>query len=101
MLMELRVEPLGRGRSVSADLADVLKIIDSSGLDYRLTATGTNIEGNWGQLMNLAQQCHLAMRKKTDRVLTSILIDDYEDRSGRLASTIDSVEKKVGKPLKK
>jgi hypothetical protein len=38
MLMELSVIPLGRGRSTSADAADLVKIIDASSLDYRLTA---------------------------------------------------------------
>ena len=37
MLLELSVLPLGRGRSISADLADLVKIIEGSHLDYRLT----------------------------------------------------------------
>ena len=36
MLVELSVLPLGRGRSISTDIADLVKIIDASGLDYRL-----------------------------------------------------------------
>ena len=50
MLLELSVIPLGRGRSISADVADLVKIIDASGLDYRLTAAGTIIEGTWDQV---------------------------------------------------
>ena len=45
MLLELSVIPLGRGRSISADIVDLVRIIDASGLDYRLTAAGTIIEG--------------------------------------------------------
>lgn len=101
MLMELSVIPLGRGRSLSADLADLMKIIDSSGLDYRLTASGTLLEGNWDQLLDTARRCHLAMRQKTERVLTLMKIDDYEDRTGRLTAAVASIEEKVGKPLKK
>lgn len=101
MLMELKIVPLGRGKSVSGDLADILKIIDTSGLDYRLTATGTNVEGNWDQLMDVARRCHAEMRKKTERVVTSVMIDDYGDRTGRLAGTVESLERKVGKQLKK
>ena len=51
MLLELSVIPLGRGRSISADIADVVKIIDASDLDYRLTAAGTILEGGWEQLI--------------------------------------------------
>ncbi len=45
MLLELSIVPLGRGRSISADVADLVKIIDASGMDYRLTVAGTIIEG--------------------------------------------------------
>jgi uncharacterized protein YqgV (UPF0045/DUF77 family) len=36
MLLELSAIPLGRGRSISSDIADLVKIFDASGLDYRL-----------------------------------------------------------------
>ncbi len=101
MLLELSVIPLGRGRSISADVADLVKIIDASGLDYRLTATGTIIEGTWEQLMHVAQKCHTEMRRKTERVVTYMKLDDYAERSGRLAGAVASVERKVGKPVKK
>ncbi len=101
MLLELSVIPLGRGRSISADLADVVKIIDASGLDYRLTAAGTILEGNWEQLMDVARKCHAAMRKKTERVVTLMKVDDYAERTGRLTAAVASIEQKVGKLLKK
>jgi len=101
MLLELSVIPLGRGRSISADVADLVKIIDASGLDYRLTAAGTILEGTWDQLMDVAQKCHAEMRKKTERVVTFMKLDDYAERTGRLTAAVASVEKKVGKTLKK
>jgi uncharacterized protein (TIGR00106 family) len=101
MLMELSVIPLGRGRSISADIADLVKIIDASGVDYRLTAAGTILEGSWEQLMDVARKCHTEMRKKTERVITFMKIDDYAERSGRLTAAVTSVEAKVGKPVKK
>jgi len=101
MLLELSVIPLGRGRSISADVADLVKIIDASGLDYRLTATGTIIEGSWEQLMDVARKCHTQMRKKTERVVTLMKVDDYAERTGRLTAAVASVEGKIGKPVKK
>jgi uncharacterized protein (TIGR00106 family) len=101
MLLELSVIPLGRGRSISADVADLVKIIDASGLDYRLTAAGTILEWSWEQIMDVARKCHAEMRKKTERVVTFIKVDDYAERTGRLTAAIASVETKVGKALKK
>jgi uncharacterized protein (TIGR00106 family) len=91
----------GVGRSISADVADLVKIIDASGLDYRLTAAGTILEGSWEQLMDVARKCHAEMRKKTERVVTFMKVDDYGERSGRLSAAISSVETKVGRPVKK
>jgi uncharacterized protein (TIGR00106 family) len=101
MLLELSVIPLGRGKSISADVADLVKIIDASGLDYRLTAAGTILEGNWDQVMDVARKCHAEMRKKTDRVVTFMKIDDHGDRTGRLTAAVASVEARVGKAVKK
>ena len=88
MLLELSVIPLGRGRSISADIVDLVKIIDASGLDYRVTAAGTIVEGRWDQLMDVARKCHAEMRQKTERVITFMKVDDYADRAGRLAGAI-------------
>ena len=101
MLLELSVIPLGRGRSISTDVADLVKIIDASGLDYRLTAAGTIIEGTWDQVMDVARKCHSEMRKKTEWVITLMKVDDHADRASRLTAAVASVENKIGKPLKK
>ena len=101
MLLELNILPLGRGRSIGNDIADVVKIIDASGVDYKLTAEGTILEGNWDQLMDVAKKCHDEMRKKTDRVVTIMHADDYADRTGRLGGAVESVTKKLGKSIKK
>lgn len=101
MLLELSVIPLGRGRSISADIVDLVKIIDASELDYRLTAAGTIIERRWDQLMDIAQKCHAEMRQKTERVITFMKVDDYADRAGRLTGAVVSIEGKLGKPVKK
>lgn len=101
MLLELSVIPLGRGRSISEDLADLLQIIDASGLDYQLTATGTILEGSWDQLLDVARRCHEQMRQRTERVITLMKIDDYGGRRDRLKGAVASIEQKVGRALRK
>ncbi len=101
MLLQLSIVPLGRGRSISPDLADIVRIIQASGLDYRITATATILEGNWEQLMDVARKCHLKMREKTERVLTLMKIDDYADRTHRITRAVEAIEQAVGQPVKK
>lgn len=101
MVMELTIIPLGRGRSISADIADLVSIIENSGLDYRMTAFGTLVEGSWDQLTALAKQCHFEVRKKTERVLTMIRLDDYGARTGEIEGAVSRVERKLGRTVRK
>ncbi|MGD0466884.1 MAG: MTH1187 family thiamine-binding protein [Terriglobales bacterium] len=101
MVLELTIIPLGRGRSISSDMVDLIKIIEGSGLDYRMTAFGTLIEGTWDQLMDVSKQCHFATRKKTERVLTMMRLDDYGERAGEIEGAVNRVERKLGRAVKK
>jgi len=101
MVMELTIIPLGRGPSISGDIADLVRVIEDSSLDYRMTAFGTLIEGSWDQLTALARECHFEVRKKTDRVLTLIRIDDYGERTGEIEGGVNRIEQKLGRAVKK
>ena len=104
MLAELEIVPIGTGSaSVSPALAQVAKLIDASGLAYRVGPMGTVVEGSWDDVMRLAKQCHDAMLAQAARVMTTIRIDDRRDQPGlgRITSKVASLEAKVGTPLKK
>ena len=104
MLAELEIVPIGtQSPSVSSLLAEVAKLIDRSGLDYRVGPMGTVVEGEWDRIMTLAKQCHQAMFASAVRVMTTIRIDDRKDRpaAGRITQKVQSLEAKVGKPLRK
>ena len=53
MLAELEIIPIGtKSASLSGLLAEVAKLIDASGLDYRVGPMGTVVEGEWDQIMS-------------------------------------------------
>ena len=93
MLLDLSVIPLGRGRSISTDIVDLVKIIDASRLDYRVTAAGTVIKGSWDQLVDLARRCPVE--------ITSVNVDDYAYQAGTLTGAIALHRGKLGKPVRK
>lgn len=101
MVLELTIIPLGHEQSISSDIADIVKLIEKSGLDYRMTAFGTLVEGTWDQLMDLAKQCHFAVREKTGRVLTMMRLDDYGERTGEIEGAVNRVEQKLGRTVKR
>ncbi|MBI3323902.1 MAG: MTH1187 family thiamine-binding protein [Candidatus Omnitrophica bacterium] len=104
MLAELEIVPVGtNSASLSDQLVQVAKLIDQSGLDYRVGPMGTVLEGDWDRIMHLAKQCHQAMLASAGRVMTTIRIDDRKDRpgAGRMVQKVQSLEAKFGKPLRK
>ena len=104
MLAELELIPIGtKSASLSPMLAEVASLIDRSGLDYRVGPMGTVVEGDWDRVMALAKQCHQALLQSAERVMTTIRIDDRKDApgSGRIVRKVQSLEARVGRPLKR
>lgn len=101
MVVQFSVVPIGSGVHMSGLLAKVMRLIDDSGLDYRIGPMGTAVEGNWDQVMRLIKRCHQAMLAQAPRVLTSVTIDDRKGATGRLEGKVASVIRKVGRPLKR
>lgn len=99
MMVEFSVVPLGKGASVSAVVARVLKIVMDSGLPYKANPMGTVVEGEWAQVMDLIRACHAEAMKDADRIVTSIKIDDYKGKGERMEKKLESVEQKLGQKL--
>ena len=100
MVANFSIVPIGKGSSLSTQVAEVLKIVSESGINYKLHSMGTVLEGNWDNIFKLIKKCHKKILKDSDRVLTTITIDDRKGRTGRIAGKVQSVKKKVGKKLK-
>jgi len=100
-LLEFSISPLGAGESVGQYVARCVDLIDKSGLDYRLHAMGTVVEGEIDPLLSLLKQCIEAVAKDCDRVSVSAKLDYRKGHSGALNAKIASVEKRLGRPVKK
>ena len=101
MLIEFSIIPIGAGSSIGDQLAKVLKIVDASGLPYKINPMGTVIEGSWNEIIKLIKKCHDTVMKSVDRVYTTISIDDRKGKPNRIEEKVKSIEKRIGKTLKK
>jgi len=99
MLAELSIVPLGVGEHLSGPLAEALDIVDRSGIQYKLTPSGTCLEGSWDEVMEVVKRCHTRMREKSRHVFTTIRIEDEEGESNKLVRNISSIEEKLARPL--
>ncbi len=95
MLAEFSIVPVGAGESLSAYVAECLKIVRGSGLRYQLTPMGTIVEGGYDDVMETIGRCHKRVRTMAGRVTTTIRIDDREGHSDELERKVQSVKEKV------
>lgn len=100
VLLEFSMSPLDKGESVGEYVSRSLKIIDESGIDYRLNPMGTVLEGEWDEVFSVVKKCYEAMSKDCNRISTVIKVDYRKGKKGRLQGKIDSIEKKLNKKLK-
>ncbi len=101
VLLEFSMTPLDKGESVSEYVARSLQIIDESGLPYRLNPMGTVIEGEWHEVFDVVGKCFERMRQDCNRISVHIKVDYRKGKKGRIEGKIASVEKRLGKKLKK
>lgn len=102
MLVEFSILPIGKGESMGEEISKVLRIVDESGLPYRANPMGTVVEGEWDEVMALVKRCHEEVLKAAPRVVSAISIDDRPGKPmDRLTEKIRSVEKRLGREVKK
>ncbi len=101
MIANFSIVPIGKGNSLSIQVAEVLKIVDESGINYKLHSMGTILEGDWDKILKLIKECHKRTLENSDRVLTTITIDDRKGKSNRIIGKVQSVERKLAKKLRK
>ncbi len=101
MLVEFSIVPIGIGSSIGEKVAEVMRIVDGSGLPYKINPMGTVIEGQWDEVMKIVRKCHMAVMKKGERVLTKITIDDRKGMPNRIDAKVKSIERRIGKSLRK
>ncbi len=76
MIAEFSIVPIGVGESLSAHVGRAFEVIESSGVAYEHHAMGTNLEGNWDEVMGVIKACRDRLLETSNRVSLSIKIDD-------------------------
>ena len=102
MIAEISVIPIGEGIDLASYVARVVKVIDESGLDYKLNAMGTVVEGDSDRIFDLIKKCHNKMLETAQRVYTTVKIDERKDKNTKMIEhKVQAVEKEIGRSLKK
>ncbi|MEE9542856.1 MAG: MTH1187 family thiamine-binding protein [Thermodesulfobacteriota bacterium] len=96
--MEFTIMPVGKGVSLSEDVAKAIRIVAESGLPHENNAMGTVVEGEWDELTALVKRCRDELIKDSERVIINMKIDDRPGKpSDRLTEKLRSIEERLGK----
>lgn len=95
MLFNLSMIPIGKDVCLSDYVAKAVSIIKKSGLEYEVNDFGTVIRGNWDKVMPIIRECREEILKESNRVYTTILIDERKDKDYKIGDKRKSVEKKL------
>jgi uncharacterized protein (TIGR00106 family) len=91
MIVELSIIPIGVGTSLSEYIAEVMKIIQESSLKYESHSMGTNVEGEWDEVMPLIKRCHEGLYQKgVLRISTVLRISDRRDKPYAMKGKMES-----------
>ena len=96
VIMDLCVVPMGVGVSVSEYVSACQEILKRAGLKYQLHAYGTNIEGEWDDVMSAVKKCHETVHAMgAPRISTTIKLGTRVDRSQTMEEKVASVVAKL------
>ena len=98
VIADLGLIPLGTGLSLSSYVAACERVLKEAGLPHTLHAYGTNIEGEWEEVMAAVKRCHEVVHSMgAPRISTTLKIGTRTDRAQSMADKIRSVQEKVTK----
>jgi uncharacterized protein (TIGR00106 family) len=95
MIVAFSVAPSGTGDSVSAAVADAVRIVRESGLANRTSSMFTEIEGEWDECMDVVRRAVEAVGRHGARVSLVLKADIRPGRSGEMQAKLDRLEAAV------
>lgn len=96
VIADLCVVPVGVGVSVSKYVAACERVLKEAGLEHRLHAYGTNIEGPWDGVFAAIKRCHEVVHEMgAPRITSSLRFGTRTDRAQTMRDKIDSVNEKM------
>lgn len=95
VVADLCVIPITGEVSLSPYIAACQKVLKDAGLKTALHAYGTNIEGEWDDVLLAVKRCHEVIHEMgAPRVSTSLKLGTRTDRVQTMADKVSSVREK-------
>lgn len=95
VIADFCIVPVGVGVSLSRYVAACEEVIEQRGLKAQLHAYGTNVEGEWDQVLGALKRCHEVVHEMgAPRITTTVKLGTRIDREQTMKEKVQSVEEK-------
>ena len=96
VIADLCVVPMGVGVSVSKYVTACEEVLKEAGLETKLHAYGTNIEGEWDVVFAAIRRCHEVVHEMgAPRITTTLKFGTRVDKLQTMNDKIASVQKQL------
>ena len=96
VIADVCIIPIGIGVSVSKEIAVCERILREAGLNPKLHAYGTNVEGDWDAVFGAIRRCHEALHEAgVPRISTNMRFGTRTDRAQSMDDKVRSVKEKL------
>lgn len=96
VIADLCIVPIGVGVSVSKYVPACEKVLKEAGLETKLHAYGTNIEGDWDVVFTAIRRCREVVHEMgAPRITTTLKFGTRIDRKQTMEDKITSVQKQL------
>ena len=95
-LISLSIYPMGAGENLSVHVAEVVKIIEASGLPHRTTSMSTEIEGDWDEVMKVVKDATFVLAEKGFRTSVNFRADIRTGRINTMTSKVEKLDSLLG-----
>lgn len=98
VVADIGVVPIGTGTSLAKYVAACERILAEAGLQPRLHAYGTNVEGEWDAVFAAVKRCHEELHAMgVPRISTVVKVGTRTDKEPTIAGKIASVESELSR----
>ena len=96
ILAAVAIAPIGTGETLSKDVAEVIKVIEASGLPNRTTSMFTEIEGEWDEVMKVVKEATFVLARKGLRTSLTLKADIRPGRTNTIESKVEKIDSILG-----
>jgi len=95
-LVAVAIAPVGTGDELSAEVAEVIRVIRKSGLPNRTTSMFTEIEGPWDEVMQVVKEATFVLANKGIRTEVVLKADVRPGVTNMMTSKVNKINEILG-----